>query len=140
MSTKQNIGCRRFKAFYLACLILLAFCRCFASTHHEQTENIHYIIEETTRAGVKITVKTPVNGESEITKEWTDPVSGEQLKMMTKTESEILSNGWEKRTEYVKYGDGEWLTKSETVKNFLGWTGSIRVQTIRSDFQPLALS
>ena len=79
MNTKQSIEWRRFKAFSLACLIFLSFCRCFASTHYEQIGNIHYIIEETTRAGVKITVKTPVNGESEITKEWTDPISDEQL-------------------------------------------------------------
>ena len=45
------------------------------------TENsIHYIIDETTRAGVNTTVKTPVNGEPVTTTEWVDPVSGATLK------------------------------------------------------------
>jgi RHS repeat-associated protein len=114
--------------FWCVCLICLEWfssififllCLCCISANGD-TGGTHYIIEETIRAGVRTTVKTPVRGLPEITKEWTDPVSGENLKMTTRTESKILSNGWEKRTEYVKYGDGEWLVQSESVRNFLG--------------------
>ena len=34
--------------------------------------------------------------------------------------TEILDNGYEKRTAYVKYDDGEWLALSETMKDLLG--------------------
>jgi len=38
---------------------------------------------------------------------------------------EILGNGWEKRTSYVKYDDGEWLMQSETLSDFLERTVSV---------------
>ena len=92
------------------------------STFYDWSTKIHYIIEETTRAGVKTTVKTPVNGEPVTTTEWVDPVSGEELVKAEKWVAEILDNGYEKRTAYVKYDDGEWLTQSETVNDLLGRT------------------
>ncbi|MFA7174723.1 MAG: hypothetical protein WC340_15175 [Kiritimatiellia bacterium] len=78
------------------------------------------IKDETIRAGVTTTAVRLDNGEPETTIEWTDSVSGEQLKKMTKTESDIQPNGWKKTTSYVKYDDGEWLTQSETTHDFLG--------------------
>ncbi len=84
--------------------------------------NVGYIIEETDQAGIKTTSKRPVNGEPIVTTEWADPASGDDLKKVEKWVAEILDNGYEKRTAYVQYDDGEWLTQSETVKDLLGRT------------------
>ena len=89
---------------------------------YDGASKTYYVVEETSRAGVKTTVKTPVNGEPETTTEWTDPVSGEELVKAEKSVTEIQDNGYEKRTAYVKYDDGEWLTQSETVRDLLGRT------------------
>ena len=91
-------------------------------TFYDWSTKIHYIVEETTRAGVKTTVKTPVNGEPVTIMEWTDSVSEEELKKAEKSETEILDNGYEKSTAYVQYDDGDWLTQSETVRDLLGRT------------------
>jgi len=76
----------------------------------------------TSRAGITTTTASIAGGVNITTTEWTDSVSGEQLKKMTKTEFDIQANGWEKTTAYVKYGDGEWLAQSETVSDLLGRT------------------
>ncbi|MDD2230632.1 MAG: hypothetical protein PHY48_14695 [Candidatus Cloacimonetes bacterium] len=78
------------------------------------------IKDETIRAGVTTTAIRLDNGEPETTIEWTDPVSGEQLKKMAKAESDIQPNGWKKTTAYVKYDDGEWIMQSVVTSDFLG--------------------
>ncbi|MDD2599622.1 MAG: hypothetical protein PHO37_10395 [Kiritimatiellae bacterium] len=77
-------------------------------------------ITVTSRAGITTTDIAIAGGAKITTTEWTDSVSGEQLKKMTKTESDIQPNDWKKTTSYVKYDDGEWLTQSETTHDFLG--------------------
>ncbi|MCK9304429.1 MAG: hypothetical protein M0P27_03420 [Bacteroidales bacterium] len=78
------------------------------------------ITDETIRAGVTTTALRLDNGEPETTIEWTDSVSGISHTQATKTESEIQPNGWKKRTSYIKYDDGNWITQSVTTSDFLG--------------------
>ncbi|MDD2600897.1 MAG: hypothetical protein PHO37_17020 [Kiritimatiellae bacterium] len=61
------------------------------------------------------TTESIAGGAKITTTEWTDSVSGEQLKKMTKTESDIQPNGWKKTTSYVNLTtentestEGEW--------------------------------
>jgi len=44
------------------------------------------------------------------------------LKKVEKSEVEILENGCEQTTSYVRYDNGEWLAQSVTTSDFLGRT------------------
>ncbi|MDD2601247.1 MAG: hypothetical protein PHO37_18840, partial [Kiritimatiellae bacterium] len=79
-------------------------------------------ITVTSRAGITTTIESIAGGVKITSTEWTDSVSGEQLKKMTKTEFDIQPDGWKKTISCVKYYDGEWLAQSETVSDLLGRT------------------
>ncbi|MDD2230794.1 MAG: hypothetical protein PHY48_15515, partial [Candidatus Cloacimonetes bacterium] len=80
----------------------------------------YYTCDITYNRGIKTIVTDVPGGATTTRQEWADPVSGVDHIKETKTESETQPDGCEKRTSYVKYDDGEWLTQSVTASDFLG--------------------